>query len=200
MPTLTMPATPGFTSSRFGLMSNTQTFESPLTRTVQTLELTGARWRGDYVLPPMKRPEASAWIGGFLIPLMGRAGRFYGFDPDAKTPRGTWAGTPLVNGAAQTGLSLILDGFTASATVKVGDYFTVNGELKMINADGTANGAGALTVSFNPSLRVAPADNAPLTSTNPTCTMMLIDDDQAMWDADNISVFGLRFSGIEVFA
>lgn len=198
MATLTMPSTSGLVSSRFGLLSNTQTFESPLTRTVQTLELVGARWRGDYVLAPMLRAAASEWQS-FLVSLQGRAGRFYGFDPDAKTPRGTWAGTALVNGASQTGLSLILDGFTPSATVKVGDYFTVNGELKMISADGTADGSGNLTVSFNPSLRAAPANDAAITSTNPTCTMMLIDDDQAMWDADNISVFGLRFSGIEVF-
>lgn len=199
MTTLSMPSTPGFTNSRFGLRSNTQSFESPLTRSVQTVELTGARWFASYSLPPMLRASAAAWIA-FLVALQGRAGRFYGFDPDAKTPRGTWAGTPLVNGGSQTGSSLILDGFTAGATVKAGDLFGVNGELKMITADGTADGSGNLTISFKPSLRAAPADDAAITSTNPTCTMMLIDDDQAAWDADRLSVFGLQFSGVEAFS
>lgn len=198
MATLILPTAPGFRASRFGLRSNTQSFESPLNRTVQTLELVGARWHGQYELPPMRRDQAAVWIS-MLIALQGRAGRFFGFDPDAKTPRGTWAGTPLVNGASQTGSSLILDGFTASATVKTGDYFQVGTELKMITADGTADGSGNLTISFAPSLRASPADNDPITSSNPTCTMMLVDDDQAAWDANEVSVFGLSFSGIEVF-
>lgn len=196
--TETMPTTPGFTSSRVGLRANTQSAESPLTRSVQTMELTGARWFFTYNLPPMPRATAASWIA-MLVALQGRAGRVYAYDPDAKTPRGTWAGTPLVNGGSQTGSSLILDGFTAGATVKAGDYFQVGIELKMITADGTADGSGNLTVSFKPSLRAAPADDAAITSTNPVCVSMLIDDDQAAWDADNISNFGLSFSLIEVF-
>lgn len=199
MPTVSMPSSPGFTRTRFGLRANTQGFESPLNRSVQTLELVGARWFAEYELPAMSRAQAAAWLA-FLVGLQGRAGRFYGFDPDAKTPQGTWAGTPLVNGASQTGSSLILDGFSASATVKAGDYFTVNGELKMITADGTADGTGNLTVSFKPSLRASPADDAAITSSNPTCTMMLIDDEQSVWDASELSLFGLRFAGVEVFA
>ncbi|NIR61832.1 MAG: hypothetical protein GWO02_21280, partial [Gammaproteobacteria bacterium] len=61
MPTLTMPSAPGFSASRFGLIANTQTFRSPLDGTVQTLELTGARWQANYELPPMRRDEAAAW-------------------------------------------------------------------------------------------------------------------------------------------
>lgn len=198
MTTLTLPSTPGFRTSRFWLRANTLGFESPLTRTVQTLGLTGARWAATYDLPPMKRAAAADWIAT-LVNLEGRSGRFYGFDPDAKTPRGTWAGTALVNGGSQTGTSLILDGFSAAATVKAGDFFTVNGELKMVTANGTADGSGNLTVSFKPSLRASPADNDAITSTNPTCTMMLVDDEQAAWDANELSVFGLQFSAIEVF-
>lgn len=198
MATLTMPSTPGFRSSRVGLRSNTQAFDSPLSGTVQTLELVGARWIFTYELPGMKRVTAAAWQALF-VGANGRAGRIFAFDPDAKTPRGTWAGAPLVNGASQTGLSLILDGFTAAATVKSGDYFQVGTELKMLTADGTADGSGNLTVSFAPSLRASPADNAPVTSSNPQCIAMLVDDNQAAWDADAISVFGINFSLIEVF-
>lgn len=200
MPTLLMPSSPGFRSSRFGLRANTQTFESPLNRTVQTIELVGARWFASYELPAMKRPQAAAWQA-FLMALQGRSGRFFGFDPDARTPRGTGAGTPLVNGGSQTGSSLITDGWSALQMVlRAGDYFAVNGELKMVTVDVSSNGAGQATIAFKPSLRASPADNAALTLNNASCTMMLIDDEQAAWDADQISVYGLRFSGVEVFS
>lgn len=199
MPTLSLPSYPSFRSSRFGLRANTQSFESPLTRSVQTVELTGARWFATYELPPMKRAQASAWMA-FLIALQGRAGRFYGYDPDCRRPRGTGAGTPLVDGGGQTGSSLVTDGWAAlSPVLRAGDYVGVNGELKMVTADVTSNGAGQATIAFKPSLRASPADNAPLTLADASCTMMLIDDEQAAWDADAISVFGLRFSGVETF-
>ena len=42
---------------------------------------------------------------------------------------GNWSGTPLVNGAGQTGSSLVTNGWTASVTglLNVGDVFTING-------------------------------------------------------------------------
>lgn len=101
-------------------------------------------------------------------------------------PRG---GTPLVNGASQTGATLITDGWTAAAAnrVKKGDRFTLpsvnhvnpsnyqsTGSLQqfLITADGDSSGAGALTLNISPSITltgaeqtvdVSPADNAALT-------------------------------------
>jgi hypothetical protein len=85
---LNLPTTPAFSAARFGLVSNTQTFVSPLSGQAQSLERPGARWRADYKLPPMKRAQAAAWQS-FLLQLRGGAGRFYGYDPDARTPRGS---------------------------------------------------------------------------------------------------------------
>jgi hypothetical protein len=197
--TLVFPITLAFRASRFGLRANTQSFESPLTRSVQTVELLGARWFATYELPPMRRDQAAAWMA-FLVALQGRAGRFYGYDPDCRSPRGTGAGTPRVKGAGQSGSSLATDGWTPLQTVlKAGDYFAVDGELKMMAADAASDGGGNAALAFKPSLRAAPADNAPLTLEDASCTMMLIDDEQAAWDADQIRVFGLRFSGVETF-
>lgn len=88
MTILTLPASPGIAASRFGLTSNTTLFRNPLTGQTQTLERPGARWQAFYKLPPMKRVDAVKWQT-FLLQLRGGAGRFYGFDPDAKNPRGT---------------------------------------------------------------------------------------------------------------
>jgi hypothetical protein len=123
----------------------------------------------------------------------GYLGRTSGFDFAENTllPRhtpGTKAGTPLVNGATQTGASLITDGWTAStAALKQGDIFTIAGVFSVhpetrastgvlqqfvATADGTADGSGNLTVSISPSIVTSgvgqtvsgsPADNAAIT-------------------------------------
>lgn len=86
---------------------------------------------------------------------------------------GTKAGTPLTNGATQTGASLITDGWTAStAALKKGDVFTIAGVYRVhpetkvstgvlqqfvATADGTADGSGNLTVSISPSIVITGA-------------------------------------------
>jgi len=200
MPTLSMPASPGFRASRFGLIANTQTFRSPLDGTVQTLELTGARWQANYELPPMTRAQAAAWTA-FLTSLLGSAGRFHGFDPDARAPRGSALGSPQVAGAGQSGKSLFVDGWSELETglLLPGDYFEVNGELKMVTAQADSDSGSEALVAFTPPLRASPADNAVLTTGNPKSTMMLVDDKQAIWDADRSSVYGISFAAIETF-
>jgi hypothetical protein len=100
---------------------------------------------------------------------------------------GTQGGTPLVNGAAQTGSSLVTDGWTAAATINAGTVFTIAGvyaihpEIKtampylqqfVVTADATANGSGQATLSISPSITTsgarqtvsaAVADNAAMT-------------------------------------
>jgi len=95
--------------------------------------------------------------------------------------------TPLVNGATQTGATLVTDGFNASSsTVKEGDVFTIagvyavnpktgasTGSLRqfVVTADTTSSG-GAMTIPISPSIitsgalqtvTASPADNAALT-------------------------------------
>ena len=201
MTTLSMPTSPNFQTARWGMMTNTQVFISPLSGNVQTLELVGARFAADYIMPAMTRAEAASWYA-FLMELSGQAGRFFAFDPLSVNPQGAITGsTLLVNGASQTGKTLICDGASASTTVlKKGDYFSVNDELKIITADAISDGAGNITLSFTPSLRASPAEDAPLTIDEAKCTMMLADDQQAFYDIDTLKHCGVRFSGVEVFA
>src|SRR5262249_46234072 len=157
---------------------------SPLTKTVQRVLLGGARWSATYSLPAMKRSQAAAWRS-FFLQLAGSVNTFNGYDPDCKVPLGTATGTPLVNGASQTGSSLITHNWTANITaLKMGDYFSVNGELKLVTADALTDGSGNVTISFMPALRSSPADDAALTVNRPSCTMVLSDDLQAAWDCD----------------
>ncbi len=201
MPTLTMPTSPGFANSNFRLVANTQTFTSPLDKTVQTLELTGARWRLAAELPPMKRPVAAPWMG-FFVELNGRAGRFFGFDMGATAPRGSGGSdSPLVDGAAQTGISLNTKAWTVSQTglLVPGDFFQIGTELKMVTASVDSDGAGLATISFTPSLRASPSDSAALTLNDPVCIMMLETDDAANWELNTAAFYSLILTGIEAF-
>lgn len=99
----------------------------------------------------------------------------------------TTSATPLVNGASQTGASLITDGWNSgSSTLKEGDVFTIagvnhvnpqsrqsTGELQqfVVTADKTSSG-GAITIPISPSIITgtgfqtvtgSPADNAAIT-------------------------------------
>ena len=199
MTTYAIPTTVGFSSVEFGLENNNQVFESPLSNSIQVTELTGARWYATFNLPPMKKANALEYIG-FLQRLQGRVHSFSGYDPNHRSPSGTIAGsTLLVNGASQTGTSLVLDGGANSTLVlKAGDFFSVNSELKMVTADATTDGSGDVTVNFVPSLRASPSNDASITTTNPVCTMKLTGD-STTYSINTSSIYGISFSGIEVF-
>jgi len=199
-----LPPNPGFRASEFGLETNTQRFESPITKAVQRVLLGGGRWTASYTIRRMRasEPLAAQWIT-FFLQLEGSYGTFNAYDPDRRTPRGVATGTPLVKGGSQTGSTLAIDGCTADVTgwLKAGDYFAVSGELKQLTADANTNGSGEATLSFKPPLRSSPADNAALTTQRPTCTMTLVDDQQAKWRADMNGVYEEKsFSAIEVFS
>jgi len=71
-------------------------------------------------------------------------------------------GTVLVNGAGQTGSSLVIDGLTDNP--KVGDTFTIAGVGNVYTVLTTATvTAGGATLSISPALASSPADNAALT-------------------------------------
>lgn len=71
-------------------------------------------------------------------------------------------GTPLVNGASQTGSTLNADGF--SAAPQVGDTFTIAGVNLIYTVLSTPTlSSGAAAISINPALDSSPADNAAIT-------------------------------------
>ena len=71
-------------------------------------------------------------------------------------------GTPLVNGASQTGTSLDIDGLTSAP--QAGDVFKIAGVdlVYTVTADATVT-SGAATLAINPALDSSPADNAVIT-------------------------------------
>lgn len=171
MTDLTWPSAVIPASSAWSLVSNTVTFTSPLSGTVQTLARGGDRWACTVTTPPLNG-ATRAVMRAFAASLRGNANRVV--MPDhSHTRRGTQSAAVAVNGASQVGSSLVVDGGTASATLLAGDYIGVDGYLHMLTADATFNGSGQATLSIVPPLRRSPADNATVTVTNPTARFLL---------------------------
>ncbi len=196
-----MPTNIGFRGVSFGLETNTQTFTSPLNRVTQRALLDGARWVATYRLPRMNKDLAAPWLA-FLVSLRGSVDTFNGYDPDRLTPRGSVKGTPLVKGGSQTGNSLLTDGWDNSENglLMPGDYFAAGGELKMVTQQLNSDGVGDGTINFEPAFRNSPPDNDPIIVIKPTCEMTLVNDQQAIWEADHNGIYSEKtFQAIEVF-
>ena len=174
-------------------MSLTQIHESPLTGSMQTQQLPGARWMTNITIEGVISEDDQAALQIFNLKMRGRAGRIAVPNLGYRR-RGTGGGTVLVKGASQVGATLITDGWTAGSTMKVGDFFQIGTEMKMVVANATADGSGNMTIVFEPPLRSIPADNAAINYTTPTVVMMPIGD-LASWtyEADDIMLFSFEF-------
>lgn len=196
---LTFPTTLALSSFKLGLRESVGRNESPYTFKEQIYDNRGQIWKIEAALPNMMRDTAAEY-NAFFLKMRGRFGTFLIGDPNATTPRGTWAGTPLVNGAGQTGYNLIVDGLTAGATVKAGDYFQLGSglttRLHKIVTDGVADGGGNLTLEFMPYLRSSPADNAAITF-NSAKGLFRLNSNISPFSINSESVYTNSFSALE---
>lgn len=115
-------------------------------------------------------------LSAFFTALKGRSGSFILKDPSAFNTASV--GTPLVNGALQTGESIVTDGWTPSITVLKAGYFIQLGtdattRLHMVTADAVSDGAGNATLSIWPALRESPADDAAIVIDEPGVVLRL---------------------------
>ena len=179
MTTYSFPSVTPNTSS-IEYRSNTARFISPISGAIQTLDRGGERWIISLQYRNLKDADRAVMLA-FLAKLNGQQHRFT-LHNHAENNRGAFGGTPLVAGASQTGISLNIDGCSFSVTnwIRAGDFFSVDGKLKICTADANSNGSGLLTVSFAPRILTAPADNAPLTTSNGT-GVFLLSDNGAKW-------------------
>jgi len=194
---LTLPTVTGITTQNWGLERVVAVTESPFTNQEQVYEHEGAQWRATFTLPPMKKESAAVWLA-FLMSLRGRRGTFKIGDQDRKTIQGVATGTILVNGDAQTGNAINLDGFANSTNnvFKAGDYIQINSYLYMVSADVNSDASGEATVYVEPSLRTgieAINDDTTVVYSN-TTTLMRLDSNELNWDTNNVSVYGISFA------
>jgi hypothetical protein len=128
----------------------------------------GQRWTLMVQFPPMRATEeAASAMEAFLTALNGRAGTFTA--GPMRSARGIATGTPLINGASQTGSEILTDGWTAGQTgiLKANDFLQIGSNLHKVLADADSDSDGEATLAIFPNLRSSPADNAPIITTNP---------------------------------
>jgi hypothetical protein len=162
-----------------------------------------AVWAVSFPLRPMKKEIARPWKAA-LSQLSKLANTFQITPPDYEGPSNGYLGTqPKVKGASQLGLTLVCDVVsTASTTIGlVGDYFTVNGEFKILTANAiTASGGSPnqVTLEFEPALRKAPADNALVEMINPLLTLRLFQSVGA-WATTPAAFYSITVNAVESF-
>ena len=88
---------------------------------------------------------------------------------------GTPAGSILVKGAAQTGSTLITDGWPINTpnSVRAGDFISVGNRLFEVSANAGSDGIGDVTIPVTPNVFNSPADNAVVTIDALTIRSML---------------------------
>ena len=157
----TFPTSPAFQSL------NIQSIQPTLiSRTIsgrrQARQIGGQLWKMTATFPPMTRAQFAP-IYAFIVAQRGRYESFSLVPPVVGNPQGSAAGTPLVNGASQTGRSLETDGWTQNTAIfKAGDYLKLAGNDKvyMVTADATtAVSSSALTLTIEPALVASPAND-----------------------------------------
>lgn len=146
------------------MVSNTAMTPSVLTRVVSTANRAGEGWEMSLTWSEgaLSGQERAAVIA-FFTRLNGQEHRckipFFGHQQ-----YGVLTGTPLVDGAAQTGNTLNIDGATASQTpwARAGDIVAYGNSIHMVTADADSDGAGDVALPIWPAIRNSPANNATL--------------------------------------
>lgn len=174
---------------------------SPFTGQQQVYRHQGQWWEMEVTMPAMKRADAEA-VAAFLIKLSGQYGTFLLGDIANTAPRGVGTGTPLVQGASQTGDTLVTDGWTPSTTgiLKAGDWIQLGSasstRLHKVLDDVNSDGSGNATLTIWPNLRSSPSDNAAITINNTKGIWRLASNAQD-YTIDIGKVYGMTFACME---
>jgi hypothetical protein len=161
-------------TNTFELVSNTRTYQSPLTNAVQTASRKGSLWKASLQFNNLSGDDRKV-MQAFLVKLNGQQHRFT-LQDHSHTPRGAGGGTLRVNGASQSGTTLVCDGATASVTnyLRAGDYISFNNELHMVVADADSDASTNVTLSIAPPIRKTPADDTIVDYTIPVLGVFML--------------------------
>lgn len=196
---LSMPGVAATVSIRAA--SAVQASASPFTFQQQTQAHQGQIWRATVTAPLMTRAQAEDWIA-FLLKLNGPQHTFLMGDDGAREPRGSASGTPVIDGADQTGQTLDTRGWTANETgvLLPGDYIQVGtasaSRLYKVLTQADADASGLATLDIWPRLRDKPADGTAITTSDPVGVFRLAQN-AARWDWQPAVLTVIEFEAVE---
>lgn len=201
---LSLPTVTGIAGIELRAINAVAYSQSPFTFAGQAHAYSGQTWQADVTLPPMNRDDAEEWVS-FLISLRGQFGTFLLGDPAALTPRGlaaTLAGTPVVNGAGQTGGSLNISGASRNKVnwLRAGDYLQIgtgsDSRLYKTLTNVSTDNNGECTVDLWPHIRTAPANGTSIITSN-TKGVFRLASNETSWSINEASIYGITFGAIE---
>ncbi len=172
----TYPTSPEFASVGFSSEQKTITSTTDSGK-MFAVQVDGQRFKFSASYPPMSRSEFAPVIA-FVMKQRSQKETFQISLPDLKNAKGDVSGAVLVNGSHSAGDTTIdVDGMTG--TIKAGDFVKFAGDDKvyMVVADATAI-AGAATLTIEPPLRSAIANDAEVTYDGVEFTVRLTNDVQ----------------------
>lgn len=195
MALITMPSSPAFRSSEWGMRSAVAVSESPFTGASSVQSYDKRQWYAVLQLPAMLRDQAAEWQA-FFLQLQGRKNTFLLGDPDAKAIRGT-ATSATTAGSGAIGATVINLTIGIGNTLNKGSYIQfgsgATSRLHMVVDNNTSNG----NVIFEPALKSVVTTGATVVISQAKGVFRL-DSNDVSWSADHISRYGLTFSCSEV--
>ena len=200
---LSLPTTKGIRAIRLTAKNAIGVSTSPFSYAQQVYKHQGQRWQAEVSMPPMTRAEAEEWFS-FLVKLKGQFGTFLIGDPHS-APRGSASstpGTPVVNGASQSGDTLAIDGLPTSATgyLNAGEYIQLGSgstaTRHKVLKDVDSNASGEATLDIWPDLRSSPADDATVDVSDAVGVFRLAANEIGV-DINEIELFGITFAATE---
>lgn len=155
---------------------------SPYTGAQQIQKLPWDAWGFTGGLLPYD-PAKAGLLKSFLMQLAGKVNTFKLPVPGSKYPISNYTGVEgLVNGAGQTGRSIITDGWAINKPIVAeGDHFNIGDELFVATSAVASNGTGQATLTFEPPMKAIPANNAPMKVKEPFLLLRATRDDIARW-------------------
>lgn len=166
-----------------GILSNSKSFESPLSKFVQTAARDGTRLALSQRFSDLVGAERRI-MQAFLARMNGQENRALIYDHTYHGARGALGGTPVVDGANQKGKSISIRDMTADVVgiFRAGDqiaFLNANGnyELKFVLSDADSDSNGDVSLDIYPEIHHSPADGAEIVTTNPAGTFMLASPD-----------------------
>lgn len=195
------PTVIGLGGFKINLRTAVARSESPFSFVEQTYDWGGQIWEIEATTPTLNRDTAE-YFNSWIFKLRGKKGTFLLPIPGAETPRGSFAGTPVFDGAGQTGGTIDLDGFTPSTVgvIKAGDWFSYGTgsatRLHKFLDDADSDSSGQVTVNIAPNLRNSPADGTAIVTSSPKGLFRLAENTNG-YEINSDNFYILSFRAVE---
>lgn len=157
----------------------------------QRIDRAGSRFRMDFTFPPMPSAETGRVFVSRLLRAKSEGIRIE--FPLASSQQGA-PGVPLVNGAGQSGTTIVLDGLAPYYLAREGYWLSISNGTRLylhnVTAPAAADGSGNMTLAITPALRFPFADNAVVELAHPIVDGFVVGEEWA-WQLDLAHHIGL---------